>query len=131
MGNSQICKNCDRLTSDNGLEGRITNKRQIITLNFPPKLPTSHQDVQTSIQEASQLSLPVKFKNFTGFERVEYKAGWMYEGDLANGIREGRGRMTWPTGDYYEGEFVNGRACGRGIFQTTNGTRYEGEFIND
>ena len=31
-----------------------------------------------------------------------------YEGDLKEGVREGRGKLTWSNGDYYDGEFKNG-----------------------
>jgi hypothetical protein len=104
MGNNQICQNCEKLTTDNIIESKIKNKRQIVTLSYNGKLPNTHTDtVQTSISETAHLQIPKQFANFTGHGRVEYKPGWTYEGELIKGAREGIGRMTWPTGDYYEG----------------------------
>lgn len=79
-----------------------------------------------------------------------------YSGDLVDGIRHGRGTLTFANGDSYEGEFISGFRHGRGVFTSERGTlnydgewrrgyrhgsgkerwlrsgdRYEGEFAND
>lgn len=37
-----------------------------------------------------------------------------YEGEFQNGVREGRGKMTFVDGTVYEGEFRSGKISGRG-----------------
>ncbi len=55
-----------------------------------------------------------------------------YEGELVNGVRNGRGTMYYKSGNIYKGEWRNGLKHGLGefIFNTT-GDHYVGEFIND
>ena len=33
------------------------------------------------------------------------KDGYLYEGDVLDGIPHGRGKITFKTGDIYEGDF--------------------------
>ncbi len=53
-----------------------------------------------------------------------------YEGEYANGIREGKGKFTHNDGTVKEGTFVNGQLTGKGTMTSENGLKYEGEFIN-
>lgn len=48
------------------------------------------------------------------FKRVEYDGGDVYEGEILNGKRHGRGTYTWSNGDTYEGDWKDGKRCGRG-----------------
>ena len=48
-----------------------------------------------------------------------------------NGLRNGKGNMTWKDGDKYEGNWKNGKFDGDGIYYFNNGDRFEGEFKND
>jgi hypothetical protein len=57
--------------------------------------------------------------------------GAVYEGELANGLVSGKGRMRFGNGNTYEGEFRDGLMSGRGRFQDQNGDLYEGEFKQD
>ena len=34
--------------------------------------------------------------------------GGSYDGDMVDGVIEGKGRMSWPDGSFYQGEFKNG-----------------------
>ena len=36
-----------------------------------------------------------------------------YKGETQEGIREGKGKLTWPGNNYYEGEFHNGLRHGQ------------------
>ncbi|MGH8120926.1 MAG: C13 family peptidase [Gammaproteobacteria bacterium] len=56
--------------------------------------------------------------------------GARYEGDMMNGVIEGKGRMLWPGGDRYTGSFRNGRFQGQGRFEFAGGDVYEGEFTD-
>ena len=58
--------------------------------------------------------------------------GWIYEGDLAGGLRHGRGACTWPDGTAYDGEWRAGRRWGTGrLCGPGGGRRYDGEWADD
>ncbi|KAL3670899.1 hypothetical protein V7S43_004084 [Phytophthora oleae] len=53
----------------------------------------------------------------------------LYNGDLVEGIRHGKGELAFVNGDKYEGEFVQGFRHGHGVFTSQHGTRlYDGEW---
>lgn len=60
-----------------------------------------------------------------------FVTGGRYDGEWRDGKRTGRGVMMYSSGNRYEGEFVNDKRHGRGIFTYTDGSRYEGEWRND
>lgn len=53
-----------------------------------------------------------------------------YEGDLVNGVREGKGTMYYKSGNIYKGEWHNGQMHGFGEFIFKTGELYVGDFIN-
>ena len=55
----------------------------------------------------------------------EYK--FIYQGEIKNGLRHGRGNCNYSNGDVYNGEFKNGRLEGTGVYQWSNGDAYNGE----
>ena len=57
------------------------------------------------------------------FEKVSYSNGDIYEGELEDGKRHGRGRYEYNTGDIYEGDYANDEACGSGTFTFASGSR--------
>ena len=57
-------------------------------------------------------------------------SGAIYDGDMVNGVFEGKGRMLWNNGARYEGEFKNGLFHGQGRYEGKDGINYEGEFRN-
>ena len=52
----------------------------------------------------------------TGDGKLSYYDGSVYEGQVLNGIFQGKGKYTWPNGSFYDGEFVNGEMHGNGIY---------------
>lgn len=54
--------------------------------------------------------------------------GAVYDGETAEGIIEGKGRMIWTNGDTYEGHFLNGLFHGKGKYVWKHGGSYEGEY---
>ncbi|KAL4088044.1 hypothetical protein PRIC1_012474 [Phytophthora ramorum] len=53
----------------------------------------------------------------------------LYKGELVDGIRQGKGELTFVNGDKYEGEFLQGFRHGHGVFTSHHGTRvYDGEW---
>jgi len=58
----------------------------------------------------------------------------IYEGELKNGIYEGKGRFYHVLGLYYDGEYKNGKKSGKGYYKDSNMNgqwEYEGEWEND
>jgi len=73
-------------------------------------------------------------KNGASIARVKgtkiYPEG-TYEGDLVNGVRDGRGNFFFLNKDVFEGEYANDRANGWGRKTFANGTDYTGYFKDD
>ncbi|SDE41280.1 Uncharacterized conserved protein [Massilia sp. PDC64] len=59
---------------------------------------------------------------------MRYPSGAVYEGPLAAGKPDGKGKWLRPDGSYYEGDFVQGLPSGRGKLVSERGIAYEGEF---
>lgn len=51
-----------------------------------------------------------------------------YEGEMADGKKNGQGKLTNASGYSYEGTWKNGALNGQGIAVKPNGERYEGAF---
>jgi hypothetical protein len=60
---------------------------------------------------------------------LRYKSGAVYEGALADGKPQGKGKWSRPSGSYYEGDFMQGLPSGRGKLVSERGVAYEGEFL--
>ena len=54
--------------------------------------------------------------------------GSEYEGDIAQGKKEGRGILKFKDGTIYEGEFKDDNFNGNGVLKFFNGRKYEGNF---
>lgn len=54
--------------------------------------------------------------------------GSVYEGDFANGLKEGNGMLTFPDGSRYWGEFSMDLFNGQGEFIWNDGNYYKGSF---
>ncbi|QTN29099.1 peptidase C13 [Rhodoferax sp. AJA081-3] len=62
-----------------------------------------------------------------GQGRVEWDSGVRYEGSFANGVFDGKGKLTGPT-EEYTGDFKAGRYAGQGELKYQDGRRYKGDF---
>ena len=47
---------------------------------------------------------------------MRFANGNIYEGELKNGLPEGKGIYMFANGDAYEGEFKNNKKEGKGIY---------------
>lgn len=56
--------------------------------------------------------------------------GMKYEGDLVNGVPNGKGKFTMSNGTKYEGEVRDGKPDIQGKFTMSDGTYYEGQIAN-
>jgi hypothetical protein len=59
---------------------------------------------------------------------LRYASGAVYEGMVAGGKPDGKGKWLRPNGSYYEGDFVQGLPAGHGKLVSERGVAYEGEF---
>ncbi len=50
------------------------------------------------------------------YGKISWDDGSYYDGDLVNGIPNGKGTLTYPNGDVYQGTFLNDQKHGEGIF---------------
>ncbi len=55
-------------------------------------------------------------------------AGIIYQGEVKNGIIEGKGKLKTANGDVYAGEFKNNWADGQGTMVYAEGSKYVGQF---
>jgi len=70
-----------------------------------------------------------KNKAAHGYGVMKWQNGDRYEGDWAEGLRQGKGKYTSkPTGGKYEGEYVNDLKQGKGKYSFSNGDWYDGEW---
>lgn len=58
------------------------------------------------------------------------ETGEIYVGDVADGERNGKGRIVSATGEIYSGDWRDGQPHGHGIFAWPDGTRYVGGFVD-
>ena len=58
----------------------------------------------------------------------EEKPGDRFEGSLAHGQREGKGKYVWSSGCYYEGSYKDHMRHGQGVLTFPDKGRYEGQF---
>lgn len=57
-----------------------------------------------------------------------YCWGENYEGEWKNNLYHGKGAIIWPDGSHYKGEWKNGIYYGKGILHSVEGDRYDGEW---
>lgn len=57
--------------------------------------------------------------------RLEYADGGFYEGEMAGGLEEGKGKRVWANGSWYAGSWSAGLRHGWGV-AVTGGERWEG-----
>jgi len=46
------------------------------------------------------------------FQKITFKNGSIYEGEILNRMPDGKGKLTFPDGSVYEGEFLSGKRHG-------------------
>jgi clan AA aspartic protease (TIGR02281 family) len=63
-----------------------------------------------------------------GQQTERFANGDLYVGQMASGLREGRGTYTWSDGRRYVGGFRAGLPDGQGTYSYPNGEKYDGQF---
>lgn len=63
---------------------------------------------------------------------MNYQNGSKYEGEMLNGMRDGRGKFYYPNGGYYYGEWSQNKCHGKGVLSYAGGKpTYDGDWIDD
>jgi len=89
------------------------------------------ESADITILSENQVSSSVNVKQqINKTERIVYDNGDVYEGDLVNGVLNGKGKYIWKNGEVYEGDYLNGKRTGRGKYIYANGEVYEGDWLN-
>jgi len=69
------------------------------------------------------------FGNMERKASVIRRRGYVFIGDVVNGVKDGKGSQFFSTKkEVYEGHWKNNEPNGRGVWQKANGDVYEGEF---
>lgn len=78
-------------------------------------------------------SLTRIYEDFNRDTREIIKSGGvadLYDGDMANGLRHGKGVLYGKDGSQYEGSFSNGLQHGQGVLVRADGTTHRGRWTN-
>jgi len=68
--------------------------------------------------------------HITGVGTWYFDNGEVYQGQVVNGSRHGRGVQTFPSGDRYEGEVADGHITGNGVWHFHERITYVGQVVN-
>jgi len=94
MGNTEICKECETTETSKDQSLQKSQARQVISLtvhkNTSPNEPNNH--IRIEIMEDNRA-------------KITYEKGEIYEGEIKDRMKHGKGRMYWPSGSYYEGNW--------------------------
>lgn len=66
----------------------------------------------------------------SGFGKMLFTNGDIYEGEFYDDKREGFGIYKWKTGEKFLGESISNQFTGFGILEFTDGSKYIGQFKN-
>ncbi len=63
--------------------------------------------------------------------KIVYSDGSVYEGEIVNAMRNGKGKITYKNGDTYEGTFIEDKMNGTFTVHYANGDSYIGPIVNN
>ncbi len=96
-----------------------------------PLLPEAINILDNNHSQPMKTCIGSEECKFTGFGKIIFKNGDVYEGELKDGRPTRKGKVTWSNGDVYEGDFKDTQRTGNGKLIWSNGNVYEGEFKDD
>ena len=116
-------------------------------IKMPKETEFHHEDELKPISEFPKM-IPLVLAAYTKFGEFSVQAsadeessktlgpfelsdGSVYQGQMLNGLREGRGKQQWADGSFYDGYWKNNYADGFGRLIHSDGEMYEGEWKND
>ena len=62
-------------------------------------------------------------------ETLLKKGDSRYNGEMVNGVREGKGTYSFENGDKYEGYWKNNKMEGKGVYLYKSGAKYDGDWL--
>eukprot|EP01016_Furgasonia_blochmanni_P002144 TRINITY_DN10849_c0_g1_i2.p1 TRINITY_DN10849_c0_g1~~TRINITY_DN10849_c0_g1_i2.p1 ORF type:complete len:231 (+),score=56.12 TRINITY_DN10849_c0_g1_i2:28-693(+) len=101
--------------------------------SYRPPSPQLSQDSQSQpLAESTQSANPEQPAHVDEDQVEQYPDGSVYNGNLLNGLRHGRGKFYYKSGGMYEGDWVQGKMEGFGTLFYGNGMKaYEGDWRED
>ena len=98
----------------------------------PKPNPEDYSSIDFKVPSENFFELnPDFFKDINDAVDKSYSYG-EYHGQIKDGLRNGKGRITWTVGDskgnIYEGEWKDNAMHGKGLYIFTNGRRYKGDW---
>ena len=64
-----------------------------------------------------------------GAQKYRMDDGSIYQGEIKNGTRHGKGKMVCTDGSYYDGEWFSGLYHGQGRYINVSGDIYQGDWL--
>ena len=68
-----------------------------------------------------------QIRGVSGQVHNRWDNGDVYDGQMVDGKRSGKGRMVWASGQTYDGDWRDDVAVGEGAMAFVNGDRYQGQ----
>lgn len=135
LGNTVSIPGIETKTEAPATKKTTTTKKQTTKKSAPSssKVTTPSNDDFDAIFGGNTAQKEAKPKTKTPqakIERIEFDNGDVYEGEMVNGLRHGKGKYTWANGDVYEGEYKDGKYHGQGKYTSSKGWVYEGQFTD-
>ena len=97
--------------------------------------PADGQNFVT-LAESGDCPFPLSFQEglwenghfISGYSRILYETGGLYEGGFVNGVPQNWGKYLRPDHSNYFGKFDSGKRSGYGIYTYPDGSIYEGDW---
>lgn len=115
---------------------RIVNKNEEVVSEIMTdsneKYTISYDVFDDVGNKADTVAITVAVKiPFTGFKKLEYVNGGMYEGYLEKDKKNGFGTYVFKNGEEYIGNWSNDKMNGFGVYTFKNGDLYEGNWLDN
>lgn len=104
-------------------------REQLFNGTVPTTTPSTSAQKSAPTKEKAPTknnAVPKEPASKAKIERVEFDNGDVYEGEMVNGLRHGKGKYTWANGDFYEGEWAKGWRSGFGIYKSHSKNEVDG-----
>jgi uncharacterized protein (TIGR02145 family) len=113
--------------------GKLVSPKQNIPSNInEPKNIQTNQNQKRILDDGSIYEGELVNGIMEGKGKYLFKDGTLYVGDFKNNQLEGYGKFTYPSGKIYEGEVVRGKRQGAGLMFYKNGkTMFDGDWLDD
>lgn len=112
---------------------KVINNRTMVPLRF---ISDSFQasvewDNETETVNITTKPIITLEENNPNKGKIVYPSGFMYEGDIIDGLRNGIGTYTYSYGSTYSGEWKDDKRNGQGTSNWPGYGTYTGQFEND